>query len=457
MVAHRLTLETPEERIVYWSIVSTWGLWLLGAVFVVFPLVGWALAALAVARRLGWLPAPHNDRAGPVPVLVGAWLLGMALMLVALIIGHLDAELPWTQTVKSTLGWVKGWALLAVFPFAGALLVIRARVIVRAMCFLGLQTLLLTPLLIAGALADLPISLYVSPLHKLIGSEEIFYDVGLHVKDGGMFGFRLRYFAPWAPGAACVGVLTIMLARAEKHRGWAAIGIVAGLSMCLFSVSRTALVAIPAVLIAVWIISNIAKPIVMGCAGIALALGLLFAEPVLQAASDAEAAFRGARAESSRVRATIQRMGVHRWQTEAPWFGHAVVERGPHLVEFMPIGSHHTWIGLLFTKGLVGFLACLLPLLWTLTELSARAQADRLARCSLATMLALLVFSFGENLDVLAYLVWPVFLLLGIVAKRRVVFGSPESRARARLAYNAAIEAAHKDLGGPIRTSVPRA
>lgn len=457
MAPHRLELETAEERLIYWSIVSTWGLWLIGAIFVVFPILGWVLAGMAIARRLGWLSAPHNDVARPVPVIVGAWLLGMAVMLVALIMGHLDFELHWTQTFKSTLGWVKGWALLAVFPFAGAMLVIRARVVVRAMCNLGLQTLIVTPILIGGALADLPVSLYVSPLHALIGSEEIFYDVGLYVKDGGFLGFRLRYFAPWAPGAACFGALTFIVALYEKHRGWAAVGALAGLTMCIFSLSRTALVAIPFVLLCVWTIANLARPVVMGLAGVLLACGLLFAQPAMEMASDAEAAFRGARAESSRVRATIERMSIHRWQSEAPWFGHAVVERGPHLVEFMPIGSHHTWIGLLFVKGLVGFLACLLPLVWTLIELSIRAQADRLARCTLGIMLTLLAFSFGENLDVLAYFTWPVFLLLGITAKRRIVLGSEDSRRRAREVYLAAVEAARRDIGGPtLGGSAPR-
>ena len=36
--------------------------------------------------------------------------------------------------------------------------------------------------------------------------------------------------------------------------------------------------------------------------------------------------------------------------------GTRIVERGPHLVEFMPIGSHHTWYSLLFVKGSSGAL-----------------------------------------------------------------------------------------------------
>jgi len=34
---------------------------------------------------------------------------------------------------------------------------------------------------------------------------------------------------------------------------------------------------------------------------------------------------------------------------------------GAQVVERMPIGSHHTWVGLLFTYGLVGFIAQATP------------------------------------------------------------------------------------------------
>ena len=58
-------------------------------------------------------------------------------------------------------------------------------------------------------------------------------------------------------------------------------------------------------------------------------------------------------------------------------FGHGIVERGSHLVEFMPIGSHHTWNGLLFIKGGVGMLALAVPLAWTFLEMLLKAQRDR--------------------------------------------------------------------------------
>ena len=88
------------------------------------------------------------------------------------------------------------------------------------------------------------------------------------------------------------------------------------------------------------------------------------------------------------MRAALASIAYHRWVTEAPVFGHGIVERGPHLVQYMPIGSHHTWHGLLFVKGAVGFLGLAIPLAWSIVELALKAQADRVARAGLGVMLA---------------------------------------------------------------------
>lgn len=422
MAAHRLRPQNVEERLVFWAIVSTWGLWFLGALFVVFPLLGWVLASLPAARALGWVE-DNSACIRPMPVIAVAWLLGMAVMLAALVIGHIDYDMGLPATIKSALGWAKGWALFAVFPMAGAMTRIRAAILYRAINVLGLQTLLITPVLIASALVGLPDQLYVSPLHTLVGSEPIFYSVGLHMPDGGLLGFRLRYFAPWAPAAAFFGVIAFVLSLNDRDPVWRAIGIAAAISMCFFSLSRLALVAIPAALLATWFVANLLRPGVLLALVPVIMTAAILSDPLAQLALDMEAAFSGARADSSRVRAIIQSIGLHRWQTEAYWFGHAVGERGPHLIEYVPIGSHHTWIGLLYVKGLVGLLACLLPLAWSLLELALRSMRDRAARSAFGCMIAFVLFSFGENADVLAYLIWPGFLMLGIAARRRLSFG----------------------------------
>ncbi len=142
-------------------------------------------------------------------------------------------------------------------------------------------------------------------------------------------------------------------------------------------------------------------------------LGML-ATSLLALLGDLVETFKSARSESTRVRAALARIAIERWQTEAPVWGHGIVERGPHLVEFMPIGSHHTWYGLLFVKGAVGFVALALPLAWSFIELLVRAQGSPLARAGLAMVLILFLYTFGENLEILAYLFWPALILLGL-------------------------------------------
>ena len=123
--------------------------------------------------------------------------------------------------------------------------------------------------------------------------------------------------------------------------------------------------------------------------------------------------FSSARADSSRVRAALGRIALDRWETEAFWFGHGVVENGPHLVEYMPIGSHHSWYGLLFVKGLTGAVALAVPLALTGGILFWRARLGGLHRTALAMVLVLARYSFGENLEILAYLYWPALIVIG--------------------------------------------
>ncbi len=53
MAAPILRPETREERIVYYTILWTWGFWVLGALYIVAPVVGWYLAYVALSRYLG--------------------------------------------------------------------------------------------------------------------------------------------------------------------------------------------------------------------------------------------------------------------------------------------------------------------------------------------------------------------------------------------------------------------
>lgn len=412
--------KTPEEALVHWLIVGTWALWLVGGLYHVFAALAWVLALWGAARRFG-LTDTDPATMKPLPLGVWVWIVGMAMMALALVIGHLNFDYGPAEIVKSLFGWAKGWALFAILPFAGASLRIRPQVLIRASNILSAQTLALTPLFLTASMVGLPPVLYTSPLYYLGGASPTFFEVGTHWIDPGSTDVRMRFYAPWGPAAALVAQIALVMGLFDRDWRWRVVAVVSGVVVCYLAKARLSLVAIPLLMIAIPALSRLYRPAIMAATG-AVTVGVALFFNVITALVDrAVTSFTSARADSSRVRATLQRIALHRWANEAPIFGHGMVERGPHLTEFMPIGSHHTWNGLLFVKGGVGFAALALPMAWTFVALLIKSQRDGTARAALGVIVVLFINSFGENLEILCYLLWPGLLLLGVAMNRRTV------------------------------------
>lgn len=419
----------PAERLVYRTLVYTWPLYAVGALYVVGPVLAWLLGGLAVlSLYLG--PAMRADLrpTGKVPPVIWAWFIGMFVMLVVLWVGHLDWAMGLNQTIKSSIGWAKGWALMALFPLAGAVLPIRREVLIRGQCVIGLGTLVLAPILLAAPYVGLPERIFTSPLRALGGPGPEYFTVYLFTFDPASWTPRWQFYAPWSPFAALLGVLMILFALEERSIKWKTIGIVAGTVMILASKSRMGVVGLVACTVGPRMMPLILRGwmwhVVAGLTASLAAFG-----PVLaSAANDAVAAFKGARADSTRVRATLQRIAGERWINDAFWFGHGRVQPGSHAVEYMPIGSHHTWWGLLFVKGVAGFFALLVPFVWqTALALMDAAKGPR-GRLPLGIMMTLTLLSFGENVEIQAYLLWPGLIVLGIHARELAAEASSQGR-----------------------------
>jgi hypothetical protein len=400
--------QTAAERIVGGTIAATWLLWLVGGLYIAGPVIGWVLALLVFG-------ALYLDRkpVGAIPGVIWLWLAAMAAMLVVLWIGHANFALGSGQTIKSSIGWAKGWALIALFPLAGAVLDIRMEVIARAVCRLGMWTLALLPLFLAAPYLGLPGTLWVSPLKAVGGPGPEYFATILYTIEPGAGTPRWQFFAPWSPAAGMIAVIYFFLAAQERHLAWRLVGMAGFLAIALLSQSRLALVALALIAPAVWGAVRIDRGTTWLLAAPALLFVGLFGFELLAALDQLISDFSSARADSSRVRAALGRIALDRWENEAYWFGHGVVENGPHLVEYMPIGSHHSWYGLLFVKGLAGALALAIPLAVTLAILFWRARHSGLHRAGLAMVLVLVLYSFGENLEILAYLIWPALIVLG--------------------------------------------
>lgn len=404
----------PAEQIVWRTLTLTWVFYVFGALYVVGPVLAWVLAALAgLSLYLGDAIRPDLRATGPVPWLIWLWIAGMLVMLVALWIGHLDWGLGLKKTIKSSIGWAKGWALLALFPAIGAVLPIRRDLLIRAQCVLGLWTLLIAPILLIAPYVGLPERIFTSPLKAVGGPGAEYFSVFFYTFDPSSWTPRWQFYAPWSPFAALLGVLSVLFALEEKHRGWMLAGLGAGILMILASKSRMGLVG----LVCCTIGPRLLPLVLRSWAWLALS-GVMasFATWGASAVDFGKAGlqgFKSARADSTRVRETLQRIARERWQSDAVWFGHGTVQPGPHLVEYMPIGSHHTWYGLLFVKGLVGFLALLVPLLVHLGVVFVDAARHPRGRLPLGIMMTMVLLSFGENIEIEAYMLWPALVVLG--------------------------------------------
>jgi len=413
MVKTADTCETPAERLIGSTIRLTWVFYGLGALYIVGPVLAWSLAAMVLMGLYLGPALQPKWHAKPIPLGVWIWIAGMLVMLVALLIGHSNYSLGIAKTIKSTIGWAKGWALMALFPLAGACLNIRPQIIYRACNHLGLQTMLILPFLLVAPYIGLPEILFVSPLKAVGGPGPEFFSVFLYITDPGTGGFRWQFFAPWAPAAGMMGVLIMFCGIEDKDKRWRIAGFIAGLTMILLSKSRMSLVALVIIWPATWCAANMLGPRLWVAASAATTvLGVIFT-PLRDMTMHGFQAMRAARADSTRVRDALERIAIDRWHNEAPVFGHGIVERGPHLVEYMPIGSHHSWYGLLFVKGVVGALALVVPMVASLLECLVKAQIYPVARVALGMMLMMFIYSFGENLEILIYLFWPAMIILG--------------------------------------------
>lgn len=411
MVSPDIAPENYEERLIWYAITGTYVFYVLGALYIVAPALAWLLC-FRLLRHYVW---PWYVGRTPlqvhIPLAVWVWIAGMLVMLLALVIGHINFELGMGKLLKSAVGWAKGWALFALFPLIGCL-PIRPQLIYRASTIVAYHTLMLLPVFIAAYVLHLPMTLYVSPLQVVGGAGLEFFAFTLYeIEPSG--GVRWRFFTPWAPAAGFVGNIYFLFALQESQPKWRWLGIAGSIAMILLSKSRLALVVLSLVWLSTRVCSALTRPATYFVTATSATLAGFFGVPIVDFLDRLQDAFRSARADSTRVRDALGRIAFERWSTEAPVWGHGIPEPGPHLVEYMLIGSHHSWYGLLFIKGMVGLLALAIPLLWSFCTLLIRAQSSPLAALGLSFVLTLTWYTFGENLEILAYLFWPALVVMG--------------------------------------------
>ena len=400
--------------IIYYSIVFTLPLWLTCNLYLVGSLLGWLLLFWIIFDQYfrPFILSNEKDSFLRVHWLIVIWTVGTLILLVSLIIGHLDFALGIPLLFKSTIGWAKGWALFPVYLFVGSALPCL-NLISRALCVLGFFVCILVPISLLAPILNLPQVLYTGPL--LFSPLLSFFDVSLYQIDGVTGALRWRLFTPWPTALGMLGNLYFWICILENNTKWRIFGISGCILMILMSKSRVAAVSILLILFVYLNIFLIRKIYYLFFLSFTSYFLVLLLPKIIGMFNNLWASIASARAASTRVRADLADFALTNWRENAYWWGHGTVVAGPKLVEGMSIGSHHTWLGLLFVKGTIGFLSFLIPfvvgLLFFLCKCIASDEVKY--RSCAAVFLTLSIYTFSENLEILIYLYWPAIVVLG--------------------------------------------
>ncbi|MGK7906395.1 MAG: O-antigen ligase family protein [Synechococcus sp.] len=394
------------EAAVFWPLALLYPIWFVGGLYLVGSVLGWLLGIILVLRIL-------RSGINPIPLTLWVWIAGVLTIALTLFVAHNGYGRGTGTLIKSMVSWGRTWALLPLYLLAGCL-PIRPQIVYRGAAIVCAWTLALLPAFMALKAIHFREVWFTSPLRVIGGPNALsFFQIGVYSsEDHGAGELRWKLFAPWSPALGLIGVCFFMLALQEKG-GWRWIGLAGSVAMVLLSGSRLSLVCLPFVLVVSWCLQNLKRPMFLAGVGVASLLGGVGADAILSFLSQFYRDFKARRAGSSQVREDLQKIALFRWQ-EAPIWGHGQVEGGPITVAYMPIGSHHTWFGVLFVHGVVGLFALLVPMVLTLGELVLKANSSPVAMTGFRLMLTLCLFSFGENLEAIAYFYWPVLMAIGM-------------------------------------------
>lgn len=405
-----------EERLIWYLLISTYGLYIFGLLYLANSVLGWVLFFYLCKQLWDQTENTPAEKRINIPWASWVWVVAMLVMVIATVVGCLDFNVEWREIIKALLRWCTEWSLIALFILSGCLN-IRPQLIYRAICIVCLQSLIFIPICYAAYILKLPSLLYSSPVSNFMPGSSIYYNVFLYGLESFTYELRLFLFAPWGPALGITSIIYFFLAVQEPDKKWRWIGIVGAIAMCLVSVSRQAILSLPLLIIIVWALTNFTRPATQILIGISGFLSGLFGAVILNAAEDTWDAFNDFRPGSSRFHDLLSQIAFQRWE-EAPVWGHGIQARGPKIVSGLPVGSNHTWFGLLYVKGIVGFAAFALPLLYSFIDLLFKAQKSATAKAGLSVILAIFLFSFNDNQEVLFYLYWPGLVIMGIAHRQ---------------------------------------
>jgi hypothetical protein len=408
-----------EEKAVWLYLLWTYPLFFLGLHPILTSVLAWVLAGYVAVKA--WMqteqtPPEHRIR---VPIGVWVWAVGMGILQIALIKGHMDFNYSLSDIVKGTFtSFIKGWAMFVLFPLIGSCLNIRSALLARGVCILSVQSAIVILYCTLSNLAKVPLPDYVPPLGSLGGVTRVF----LSSTDTYLNETRLSLFAPWAPALGLLGIVFACVAYLEPNRLWRVLGMAGAVAMLWTSGSRTGQICLVAVPAFTFVLSRISRPVVQIIMGTGAFLAGVWGPYIYAYLRDVGRAMDQKRAASSAARRVIYNVSIRRWWEEAMVWGHGRLLMGPLITTYKPLGSHNTWAGLLFAYGIVGLVGFAIPLTWSAVEFFIKAQRSVVAQVAFAVLISLVIYMSSENIDFLVFLHWPGLIVMGMAHREKWQF-----------------------------------
>ena len=121
---------------------------------------------------------------------------------------------------------------------------------------------------------------------------------------------------------------------------------------------------------------------------------------------------------STDTRSALYEYSLHRVLGESPLFGCGIKEIVPQFGDAVPVGSHSTYIGILYRTGIVGFVLFFSALLMLIRRIALADSSNRVNGYRLLFVLVCCAFFITEDIDGADWLVVCTFAVAGLLSNR---------------------------------------
>lgn len=405
------------EKLIWFYITWNYLIYFCGAQYVLSPIMCWSLLGYLIIK---WW-RQNQDTLACEQIHISPthwiWILGILLIGLTHFIGSIEFNVePYIITRDFFNGWVRMWALFAIFPLIGTLN-IRPQIIFRAVSIFCVQSAIFVALFwFISVLSGGHEFSYISPLYKF-GGQLNYYTVvignALDIEER-----RLYMIAPWGPALGMLASIYFFMVLRETNKFLRFAALIGSVAMILSSFSRTAIVCIPLIFIFVQTTTRILQPLTQFIWSQIIFWSALFFDQASNLLYDTVSGFKQYRSGSTRAREELNQLALTAWRNEAPIWGHgSYFEKSSGLSGSRNFVSDNTISGILYGNGLIGAVSLGAIFIWTFFELFRKIKRSPQAKVGIEILSVIFIFLGTENIQATAYLYWPGLIMLGIAFK----------------------------------------